>query len=115
MVICKLGYKYALVAALMLAFSCNESKKPSPFIERGQMAAILTDMHLAEGITSAKRWPADSIAAAMRQYHELIYTKHKVNKEDFWNNYNYYVMHTEQLDSVMGDVMKNLNKMQTEK
>ena len=97
-------------------FSCDENKqKPVSFIARDKMAAILSDLHIAEAGINNSTSNKDSIAAKMKSYQQFIFEKFAVNETQFNENFEYYLKNTSELDSVYSDVLSNINKIQLKK
>lgn len=97
------------IIALLLAivmFSCKPSM-PDKYLKPSEMADILFDYHLAEGMQNVLQ-NNDSIA--MRAYELSILNKYGVSKADFDSSLVYYTRHTAMLEKVYDDVVDRLNR-----
>lgn len=97
------------IIALLLTiamFSCKPSM-PDKYLKPSEMADILFDYHLAEGMQNVLQ-NNDSIA--MRAYELSILNKYGVSKADFDSSLVYYTRHTAMLEKVYDDVTERLNR-----
>lgn len=97
------------IIALLLAivmFGCKPSM-PDKYLKPSEMADILFDYHLAEGMQNVLQ-NNDSIA--MRAYELSILNKYGVSKADFDSSLVYYTRHTAMLEKVYDDVVERLNR-----
>ena len=99
---CRAG-KCSLLAACMalfMAFVLTGCKPgiPGRYLQPDEMADILYDYHVAEGIVQTDYNSPDSIA--MRAYRVSILQNHGVTEADFDSSMVYYTRHTRELQQV---------------
>lgn len=101
-------YVSCIIALLLtiVMFSCKPSM-PDKYLKPSEMADILFDYHLAEGMQNVLQ-NNDSIA--MRAYELSILNKYGVSKADFDSSLVYYTRHTAMLEKVYDDVVDRLNR-----
>ena len=101
-------YVYCIMVALFVVsvFSCKPGT-PDKYLQPDEMADILFDYHLAEGIQNVLQ-NEDTIA--MRAYEASILKKYGVSKADFDSSLLYYTRHTALLEKVYDDVTERLNR-----
>ena len=85
--------------------SCKPSI-PSKYLQPEEMADILYDYHIAEGIVQSKN-PGDPIA--MRAYKMSILENRGVSEAEFDSSLVYYTRHTQMLEDVYTRVTDRLN------
>lgn len=106
-------YITILFLLILVAAACSE-KKPENILSPDVMEAVLTDMHLAEGFLNTRPSAIDSLKQLGVGYREQIYKKHQTNQEQFKASFDYYNLHTEELDSIYANVITNLSKLEVE-
>jgi hypothetical protein len=89
---------------VLLIASCNQVKyapKPSPFLDKDEMTAIMTDVYLLDS----------SFATNQRAYletgvlpHKFIYKKHNIDSLTFKKNFAYYVDRPEDYREILDRV-----------
>lgn len=73
------------------------------------MAAILTDIHLAESrITKMNLRSMDSSVVVFNKLQQDIWDKHDTDSSHYRKSYSYYASHPEELGEVYELVTKNL-------
>lgn len=101
-----------LIAVLAVALAIVSCKPgiPSKYLEPDEMADILYDYHLAEGMASAS---ADADSIALRTYRTSILEHHGVKEADFDSSMVYYTRHAELLQKVYTQLQDRLNREST--
>lgn len=101
-------YVSCIIALLLtiVMFSCKPSM-PDKYLKPSEMADILFDYHLAEGMQNVLQ---DNDSIAMRAYELSILNKYGVSKADFDSSLVYYTRHTAMLEKVYDDVVDRLNR-----
>ena len=109
----KLIFSLLLTSSL---FSCGEKEKtvaiPSGILPQEKMAAVLTDIHIAEAEANLGA-PPDSALKTPISFHK-IFEKDSVSKKQYEESLSFYVDHPELLDSIYTHVLNQLDKMQGE-
>lgn len=110
-------YKYALIALVITTIGCGNKNilKPDPFFDRNKMAAILTDIQIAEAGINQIGLPADSLNKSMLWHYDFVFKKHNVTEKQFVENYDFYLQEPADLDSVYIDVVNNITKLRLNK
>lgn len=93
--------------------SCGgEVDIPEDVLSPEKMAAMMTDIHLAEGAVVH----APDIRFEPRQravdYYAAIYKKHQVDSAVFRKSFEFYAKHPQHFSGVYDQVLENLNKLQ---
>ncbi len=109
---CRAG-KCSLLAACMalfMAFVLTGCKPgiPGRYLQPDEMADILYDYHVAEGIVQTDYNSPDSIA--MRAYRVSILQNHGVTEADFDSSMVYYTRHTRELQQVYTKIADRLDR-----
>ena len=97
--------------AVLLAFlSCtSSSKSPEDLMSKETMAAILTDIHLAEArITKMNLRSMDSSVVIFNKLQQDIWDKHNTDSSYYRKSYAYYASNPEKLSEVYEIVGKYL-------
>lgn len=101
----------ALLTLFSVFFSaCSEDEKPPKgTLPEEKMAAILTDIHLAE--SRVNRLQLKSLDSSLMIFNRLksdIWKKHKVDTTAYRESYNYYMSHPEQMTTIYEKVNKKI-------
>ncbi|SEI91309.1 protein of unknown function [Dyadobacter sp. SG02] len=101
----------SLLALFSLLFSaCSEEEKPPKgTLSEDKMAAILTDVHLAE--SRVNRLQLKSLDSSLMIFNRLksdIWKKHKVDTTAYRESYSYYMSHPERMTTIYEKVNKKI-------
>lgn len=112
-------FKYLLMLSILITLSCNAGKSeiqkaPSDLLNRKQMSAILTDIHLAEARIGSLNVFGDSLIQANLDHYAIVFEKNKSKQEQFRESYYYYLSVPSELDSIYMDVLNNLTILQAQ-
>ena len=117
--ICDMKRIYCLLplAYCLLLFSCGEPEKqittiPSSVLPKEKMAAVITDIHLAEAEANLNTLP-DSASTAQVGF-QKIFEKNSISKAQYDSSLVFYVDHPELINEVYEIVMNELSKRQGE-
>lgn len=106
--------KYRFVSLLIVVFlavfsSCGENDQPSSLLSEEQMVPLLKDMQIAyAGVDNTVRNPG-SRPGRYKEMNKLILLKHGVEKEQFYNSYEYYERHPVMMDTIYQRVITELS------
>ena len=95
-----------LILAILGVFSCKPGI-PRVYLQPDEMADILYDYHLADGIQSVQ--PSND-SVSMRAFQTYILKKYNVSQADFDSSLVYYTRHTKLLEDVYDEVAERLNR-----
>jgi len=104
----------ALLIALAAAVVACSDPKPDGFLDRQHMTALFVDIHIADA--AADRLAADPAkrdSVRSRLYEEVM-RKNNLSRQVFYANYQYYLAHPVELDSIYSKVLESLNKQLSE-
>ncbi len=87
---------------------------PAKLLNRQQMAAVISDIQLAESAVTQKNLHPDTSNMTQAGYYDFIYKKHAVNKEDFEGSYHYYLSTPDEMDSIYTVVLEILHRKESE-
>lgn len=79
-------------------------------LSQQQMIDILTDVHIVEGAKIGRKVMGDTLL--MDTYYNKVFSKHKINKKLFEDNFRYYSSDPEKMDFIYEKVVENLNHLQ---
>lgn len=99
----------------ILAFSAcsSDEKSPQDALTPGQMASILTDVHIAESrVNKLQLKSSDSSLMVFDQVKEQIWKKHKVDTAIYRSSYDYYMMHPKQMAKIYEAVNKKIEEQE---
>ncbi|WAC11043.1 DUF4296 domain-containing protein [Dyadobacter pollutisoli] len=98
------------VFSCLLFSSCiDEEKAPKNTLSEEQMAAILTDIHLAE--SRVNRLQLRSLDSSLMIFNKLksdIWKKHKVDTLAYRESYSYYMTHPQTMTRIYEKVNKKI-------
>ena len=94
--------------------SCGDKNKsvtiPSNILSKEKMAAVLTDIHIAEAEAGSRTLP-DSTSKVPVSF-EKIFEKDSISKSQYEESLSFYMDHPDLLDTVYVQVLNELSKMQ---
>lgn len=102
-----------LVLFMTVVLSGCKPGIPGRYLQPDEMADILYDYHLAEGIVQTDYSSSDSIA--MRAYRINILHSHGVSEADFDSSMVYYTRHTRELQQVYNKIGDRLDREAVER
>lgn len=104
--------------ASALLYGCAEEKatdyvkKPPNLLSKEKMISFLIDLHLAEAKMSyIGTKNADSTEMLFRHYEKYLFEKHQIDDSSYYQSYQYYLVHMDQLDEIYSAVVDSLNVM----
>jgi plasmid replication initiation protein len=85
------------------------------------MSALLLDIHFAEAYSSILPKDSNTQAASLSgknldslaMYHQAIFSKHKINIQDWEQALKWYTQHPQELDSVYAHILPILDSLKT--
>ena len=111
----------SIIGLAMLLCSCGNKKQDHAPINREKMSALLIDIHFAEAYSSIL--PKDTNAQpasvsgknldSLAMYHQAIFSKHKINIQDWEQALKWYTQHPQELDSVYAHILPILDSLKT--
>lgn len=110
------GWLYAkggivvMTLVVMLLVGCKPGI-PGKYLQTGEMADILYDYHLAQGMAATPEFQGDTLA--MRAFKASILAKHGVSEADFDSSMVYYTRHTKLLEDVYTKLVDRFNNEST--
>lgn len=111
--ICRLLH---IIICSVLLFACareqkNEYvKKPANLLSKDKMISFLIDLHLAEAkVSYAKVKNSDSTEILFRNYEQYLFEKHHIDDSAYYQSYEYYLAHMDQLEDIYAAVVDSLS------
>ena len=105
------------IACCLLAISCGDKSKsvaiPPNVLSREKMAAVLTDIHMAEAEANLRTLPDSSSKETIS--FQKIFEKDSISKQQYKESLTFYINHPELLNDVYEEVLNELSKMQVGK
>ena len=106
----KFQYISLLIVFSLLVFSnCGETDQPSGLLSEEQMVPLLKDMQIAyAGVDNTVRNPG-SRPGRYKEMNKLILLKHGVEKDQFYDSYEFYERHPAMMDTIYQRVITQLS------
>ncbi|MFD2571367.1 DUF4296 domain-containing protein [Spirosoma soli] len=96
---------------LMMACSPSDDQRPDSLIPEERMAAILTEVHLAETrVSRLGLRSADSSNIVYKHLENQIFKKFQVDTASYRKSYIFYSSHPQQMETIYKQVTENLKK-----
>ncbi|ACT95047.1 DUF4296 domain-containing protein [Dyadobacter fermentans] len=105
------GITLSVLFTLLLSSCSEEEKPPKGTLPEEKMAAILTDIHLAE--SRVNRLQLKSLDSSLMIFNRLkidIYKKHKVDTTAYRESYSYYMSRPERMTTIYEKVNKKIEE-----
>jgi hypothetical protein len=111
----------SIIGLAILLCSCGINKQDHAPINREKMSALLLDIHFAEAYSSILPKDSNTQAASLSGknldslalYHQAIFSKHKINIQDWEQALKWYTQHPQELDSVYASILPVLDSLKT--
>jgi hypothetical protein len=98
-----------IIVSVAVYSSCGESSGPSGLLTEEQMVPVLKDMQIAyAGVDNTVRNPG-SRPSRYKEMNKLVLLKHDVDKELFYNSYEYYKRRPIMMDTIYQRVITQLS------
>ena len=108
-----------LTSYFLLLLSCGSPEEkpvviPNDVLPKEKMAQIISDIHIAEAEASMGALPdsASTARIAIGTSFQKIFEKNKITKAQYDTSLVFYIEHPELLDTIYGQVLNELSKMQ---
>lgn len=105
----KTGITLLTLFAVFFSACSEEEKPPKGTLSEEKMAAILTDIHLAE--SRVNRLQLKSLDSSLMIFNRLksdIWKKHQVDTTAYRESYAYYMTHPERMTTIYEKVNKKI-------
>jgi hypothetical protein len=99
-----------LVAAILISACTEPELKPKGVLSENVMAALLTDIHLAEGAKTGRQVMGDTLR--VETYYQKILKKHNTSLRAFNKSYDFYAKQPQIMNGIYEEVVENLNRME---
>ncbi|MEZ4774845.1 MAG: DUF4296 domain-containing protein [Bacteroidia bacterium] len=96
---------YWLIAVMILLLGCGENK-PEGIIPEEEMAAVLADIHIMEGVGDANIRQIKARKNFREDMHDEILKKHGLDRATFFKSYEYYIKNPILMDSMYYRMIK---------
>ena len=104
--------KHALILFALFLLSCQKEERPENLISKEKMASILIDIHLAEAYSDNSRLKKDTLFSFYKDLEIRSLEEHGVDSLSFFQSYDYYSTHIQELDQIYEWVVDTLNAEQ---
>ncbi len=95
----------------VMACSAPDTDRPDNLIPADRMAAILTEVHMAESrISRLNLASTDSANLAYKHVEKKIFARFKVDTAAYTKSYIYYSSHPREMEIIYKQVTENLKK-----
>jgi len=99
--------KHLFIITLIIFLSCESRtkyEKPSDLISKDQMVDLLTDLHLANGITGIK----SKNELKVNNYISFLYEKYNIDSTRFASSNLYYISNIIEYEKMLKEVKKRI-------
>ena len=97
-----------LFFSVILFLSACGNATPDGIINKDDMAAVLTDVHITDGRMLNMSQASDTLFKYGRGRYDAIFKKYHTDSTQFKNSYRYYAVHPTLLTAIYDVVLKNL-------
>jgi hypothetical protein len=103
-------YLLLIIISVML-FSCSDNNLPRGILSPEKMEIMLWEQMKADAFTKEfiSKDPSKNLTIENIQLQQKLFAKYKIDKENFYNSYQYYLKH----DALMKDVLDSIVTKQT--
>lgn len=104
--------KTLLILSLIFLISCSkQANLPKDVLSKKEFIEILADIQKSQSLANIKSDTSFEIRnIRLENYYEEILKKHNVSKENYNKSVEYYSTNPEELNKIMDQVVKKLNK-----
>ena len=105
-------YNLLFFSALLFLFTCKWNSTPAGILKPDEMVNVLTAVHLVDGnvITSVDAPNPDSLYKYGRGKYLAMFKRFHTDSIQFRKSLKYYTEHTEQMEVMYAQVVKNLQE-----
>ena len=100
-----------LLILLMALVACTKETVPEEYLSEPELAQVLLDIYVAEGMMAFKNTPHKAIDV-YGVYKEVILEKYGLTDSIYRSNMNYYITHPQFLDKVYDIMIDSLKLRQ---
>lgn len=98
-----------ILLAIIAICSCSKKNEiPKGILGKEKMAMILVDIYESEAKVTAMRVSKDSAAVLFRHYELMIFDKHGITEEKYFESYKFYLDNPDILESTYDIVIDSL-------
>ena len=76
--------------------------------------SVLMDIHTAQALVESKNLNSDSSLHLIKQYYSRIFATYDISSQQFFNSFDYYIAHPEEMDALYLDMLTELSKREEE-
>ncbi|MGC9374085.1 MAG: DUF4296 domain-containing protein [Bacteroidales bacterium] len=102
-----------IIAVFMLS-GCQKKKVPEYVIPPEEMASILVDIHLTDGMLSSTKIRRDFAKKDSANIYNILLYNYGYDRKDFDTSLFYYSKNLALYDKIYNDVLNQLNEMETQ-
>ena len=85
-----------------------------PSISQDELILIITDLQLVQAALRYKENAGQDIKNMNTEYHQMIFDKYGVSKEELEENLEYYKLNIKEFNKIYEKVIENLSKLESE-
>jgi hypothetical protein len=104
--------KHLLFLAFLLLVACQQQKKKVKLIPKDKFIEVLTDIHLADGVSFSGNFLGKYHRIDSLNYSQYIFEKNGVTRAQYDTTMAYYTAHAEKFNKIYDEVIANLTKME---
>jgi hypothetical protein len=97
------------LTAIFLLTRCKNEEKPAQLLSEAEMTRVLMEVYISEEKISRLNLNRDSAEQVFEWAKPFIFQRIGVPDSVFFESYNYYVAHPEELDKIYAVVVDSLN------
>lgn len=100
------------ICLLATFFACNHETMPEGIIDTATMTAFLSEAHLIEGYSEARRGEnADTTREMVERLYGSLFQKYNITADDYDKSLDYYMHHPQMMEEIYSRVLANINKV----
>lgn len=103
---------YIIVLIICILSACGSGRVPDYVIPQDDMADIIVDIHLTDGLMTMTRIRKEILNKDSVNLYDEIFIKYGYTRKDFDTSVYYYSYNINQYDDIYNDVLNKLSEME---
>ena len=103
---------YLILLIVCILSACNTEKTPDYVIPKEDMADIIVDIHMMDGLLTMIRVRRELIKNDSLNYYDEIFNEYGYTRKDFDTSVYYYSLKINEYDNIYKEVLNKLSEME---
>ena len=103
---------YLILLIVCILSACNSEKIPDYVIPGGDMANIIVDIHMTDGLLTMTRVRKNLIKNDSLNYYDELLNEYGYTRKDFDTSVYYYSLNINEYDNIYKEVLNKLSEME---